>query len=240
MLSAPNGLSWVDAGVWFAAIVVVSFAVSWVATDVARMRQAPYIALLTVVTGALAGGYLVWTGTDPWTALVHNAGWGILAGVVVIVPLVRGIARLPATTPLSRRRSVKAWAWEGVVYGIAEGALLSALPALVVWQAADAAGWVGGWMSQVGVGALALAASVVVIVTHHLGYWDVRNRQMLTAIAACGALTVAYLATGSVLAPVVGHALLHVAAIVHGVPLPPHERPSTAAAVQPERHTVPV
>ena len=60
MPSAPNGLSWVDAGVWFAAIVVVSFAVSWLATDVARMRQAPYIALLTVVTGVLAGGYLVY------------------------------------------------------------------------------------------------------------------------------------------------------------------------------------
>jgi uncharacterized membrane protein len=240
MLSAPSGLSWLDAGLWFAAIVLTGFAVSWLATDVGKMRQGPYIALLTVVTGALAGGYLAWTGTDPWITLLHNAGWGILAGVAVIMPVVRGLARLPATTPLARRRSATAWAWEGMVYGFAEGALLSALPALVVWQAADAAGWVTGRASQVAVGALALTGSVVVIVIHHLGYWDFRNRRMLTAVLACGLLTVAYLLTGSVLAPLLGHALLHVAAIVHGVALPPHERPGTAFPAEQARQAAPV
>jgi hypothetical protein len=61
-----------------------------------------------------------------------------------------------------------------------------------------------------------------VIAVHHFGYWDYRSRQVLPVMAGCGLLTIAFLVTGSVLAPVIGHIAMHVAGLWNGVELPPH------------------
>jgi hypothetical protein len=70
----------------------------------------------------------------------------------------------------------------------------------------------------------------VVIVVHHLGYAEYRNRQLVPISAGCGLLTVGYLVTASVIAPMLGHVLMHTVAILHGTELPPLTRPVTAPA----------
>ena len=101
--------------------------------------------------------------------------------------------------------------WEGLLYGAAEGMLLSVLPVLSAWQSFYLLGWTDTTAGAIGSGMLALVASVlVVIVVHHLGYREFRGRrEIVMPILGCGVLSVAYLLTRSPIAPVGGHFLLH-------------------------------
>jgi hypothetical protein len=69
-----------------------------------------------------------------------------------------------------------------VVYGTAEGLLLSVLP-VVTWQLLAALDWTDGWLA-VAAGATALAASVAVIVAYHLGYREYRGPAMRSSVVA--------------------------------------------------------
>lgn len=220
-------ISWTSALVWLAVTAAAGFLVSWLATDVRETAHRPYIALLTTVTLVLAGAYVTSTGVAVTDLVAHHAGWGVLGGVLVAVPVSFGIVRMPEhRIPVARGRRADTVGWEGVVYGTAEGVLLSALPALIVWNTADTAGWTAGWGGQMAAGVVALGASLVVIAVHHFGYWDYRSRQVLPVMTGCGLLTIAFLATGSVLAPVIGHIAMHVAGVWNGVELPPHRHPT--------------
>ena len=208
---------------WLLAIIVASFLVSWLFATRWRVRRDPYIAVLGVVTFGLAAGYLLWAGIDFGEVL--SSAWvpGLAAGAIAGAITALAMTRMPATLHRHGADEGIAFAWEGLVYGVTEGVLLSALPAFVAWQMVHALGWTGA-AGDVGVWLVALLASAVVIVVHHLGYWEYRNRSLVPIVIACGLLTVAFLLTGSVLAPVVGHVIMHSAAIAHGTELPPHPR----------------
>ena len=95
-------------------------------------------------------------------------------------------------------------------------------------------GWDSGW-SLVAAAMFAVAATIVVIVVHHLGYPDFRHNRvkMGQAVLGCGVLSLAYLLTASVIAPILGHAALHVAVTRFGMELPPHEGTNQAAVESP-------
>jgi hypothetical protein len=232
MFAVPGGVTWTEATVWLIAILGAGFLVSWLATDVLHVRRGPYILLLTAVTVSLTGSYFIWADLDLVEILQHHLWWGVLGGLIVAIPVGRGITMLPATVPEARRRSAWLLTWEGVVYGICEGVLLSALPAMVVWHAAQTSGWTDPWFSALASGALAMLASAAMITVHHLGYSDFRGRQLVPTVFGCSLLTLSFLLTGSLLAPVIGHVLMHVSGLRHGVELPPHE----SAAVTPDEH----
>jgi hypothetical protein len=218
MLNASGTTTWTEAGVLLALLVVAGFLVSWIATDLGHMARRPYIALLALVAGGMTAAIALSGDVSVTDAVTHNWQRGLVGGVGTGLVLGFGMRKMPATLRRSGRALHTAEAWEGVVYGIAEGLLLSGLPVWIAWQAAVDSGWVdvAGWGA-------ALSASAVMIAIHHFGYWDFRGPQVVPALAACLLLSAAYLMTGSVLAPVVGHVVLHLAAIVKGVALPPHD-----------------
>ncbi len=75
----------------------------------------------------------------------------------------------------------------------------------------------------IGSGALAIAASVVVIWIHHIGYLEFRHtRRFVIPIVGCGVLSLACMLTFSRIAPVAGHFLLHAGMETRGVPMPPY------------------
>ena len=63
------------------------------------------------------------------------------------------------------------------------------------------------------------------ILVHHLGYAEFRTPaarpKLAGALFSCGMQALAYLITGSVLAPVIAHIILHVQLTMHGAELPP-------------------
>jgi hypothetical protein len=219
--------AWPQALAAFAVVALVAFLITWIVTDLLHVRRTPYVGILAVVVAALAAGYLAWSGTSARDLVVDGWPWGILAGLVVgfgLRPLVR---RLPATEAVARRPSPARYAWEGLVYGSAEGLLLSTLPVLAVWQTMADAGWSRGTGRVAATGALAVAGALVVILVHHLGYAEFRvpsaRRELAGALFACGLQAAAFAITGNVLAPVVAHVILHAQLLGGHVQMPPED-----------------
>jgi hypothetical protein len=142
-----------------------------------------------------------------------------VAGTLLTIVLNR--ERIPGLKPHDITASTIAW--DGIVYGAAEGLLLSVLPVLVTWQMLASNGWESGWRS-IAAAVIAVAVSVITIIVHHLGYPDFRTTglKMRQAVLGCGLLSVAFLLTASVIAPAAAHAILHVVAVRKGMELPPH------------------
>jgi hypothetical protein len=157
------------------------------------------------------------------------------------------LARLSRRQPRGPRsrgwRLATTLAWEGVVYGITEGLLLSVLPVLVTCQAFAAHGWTSGIGRPLVAGTAAMGASLAVIVVHHLGYRGFHTRAALVPVmVGCGLLSLAYLLTATPLAAVGGHIILHTALTLRGTEMPPyatrgahvvplgHQRPAATTA----------
>jgi hypothetical protein len=223
MPTAAISISWLGALGWLAAIAAASFLVAWVLTGLLGVRRTPYIAALALVTGGLTVGYLAWSDTGLASFATNRWAWG-LAGAVVVGAL---LARLSRHQPSGRRsqgwRLVATLAWEGVVYGMTEGLLLSVLPVLVTWQGFAAHGWTIGPGRALVAGTVAMGASLAVIIIHHLGYRGFHTRAALGPVmVGCGLLSLAYLLTASPLAAVGGHIVLHTALNLRGTEMPPY------------------
>jgi hypothetical protein len=102
----------------------------------------------------------------------------------------------------------------------------------MTWQSLSALGWTHSWIGVVCSGTLALIASVLVIMVHHLGYREFRGPAVVGAAITCGILSVAYLLTMNPLAAVGGHIIAHSGVILRARELPPpqEERVQTVAS----------
>ena len=212
-------------------IAITAFLVSWLCTDVLHLRRAAYLAVLMAVTGALTYGYLAWSGTDALAFISTHWGWGVLgavlSGALAVRAILAGASRRGIPRPVRRSpwKMTGGLLWEGLLYGAAEGMLLSALPVLAAWQTFHSAGWTNSTLGAVGSGVLAIGASAVVIWVHHLGYREFRGTgEIALPILGCGVLSIAYLLTRSPIAPMGGHVLMHAGMEIRGVPMPPYSR----------------
>jgi hypothetical protein len=229
MFDLPTGLDTTGSLLWLLAIAAAGFAVAWLLTDRLAMRRAPYVGVLAAVTAGLAAGYLAWSelGADFWT---NRWGGGVLAAVLSGLVLAAALRRVSAPREdAAASFTAPRLLWESGVYGLAEGMLLSVLPVLVTWQALSAAGWSQGWRG-LAAGIAAVLASIVVIVTHHLGYHGYRGRRLVQPIVGCVLLSIVFLLTGSPIAAMGGHVVLHAAMLRQGVEMPPHAALTSAGA----------
>lgn len=243
MPTAATSISWLGALGWLTAIAAASFLVTWVLTSRLGVPRTPYIGALTLLTGGLTWGYLAWSDTSLASFATNRWGWG-LVGAAVAGALLARLSRHQPRGPRSQGwRLTATLAWEGVVYGSAEGLLLSVLPVLVTWQAFAAHGWTSGIGGPLVAGIVAMGASLAVIVIHHLGYRGFHDHAALAPVmVGCGLLSLAYLLTASPLAAVGGHIVLHTALNLRGTEMPPyatggahivplgHQRPTTKTA----------
>src|SRR5512142_344127 len=150
--------------VWSQIIWLLAIALTWVFTDLFLLSQTAFIGVLAVVTGVLLTGYLSWSHTDWVTFLSNQWLWGlvgaIIVGLLLIVMLTRGSrsqAQMFASAPRPKGlRLVGALLWEGLVYGMAGGLLLSVLPGLITWQAWSSLHWSQSWYGIILSGIIAL------------------------------------------------------------------------------------
>ena len=221
MLDPVIHVSW-SAGLSFLIdLGAAAFLVAWAFSDLRPIKRVFYIPILALLTGALVAKYLVWSkiGALFWT---NQWGYGLIGAAVAagLLTVLLNRQHVPNVNP--QPISAQTIGWDGLVYGAAEGLLLSVLPVIVTWQMLSSHGWTTEWRS-VASGFLSIVASIVVVVAHHLGYPEFRGPKMAQAVLGCGILSIAYLLTGSVVAPMLAHAVLHTVAVRNGMELPPHE-----------------
>ena len=225
---------WWGSLLWLVALAASSFGIAWLSGTRLHIRKGPYIPLLLVMTAGFSVAYAMWLGVGLTTLIGNRWGWGLGVGALIGGLLIVPARRRPVDHPLSGDERMAALAWEGVVYGVAEGVLLSALPAFMAWQTVHALGWAGtvGDVAQWG---LPLLATATVVIVHHLGYWNYRNRILIPVTVALTVLGAGFLVTGSWLTPAVAHIVLHGVLVLRGSEMPPQDRPLHVAPVDSSR-----
>jgi len=176
----------------------------------------------------IAGGFLVFYFTRQPISLQRLLGrwpYGLIAAAATSAFLTRHIQGQPASAVPEGTQLVVALVWIGLIYGVIDGLLLNVMPVLAVR---------GAWFGETPFspkerlirGFLALAASVFVTTAYHLGYTEFHGPVVLSVIIGNALITSTYLLTGSPLAAVATHVVMHMAAVLHGMEttlqLPPH------------------
>jgi hypothetical protein len=109
------------------------------------------------------------------------------------------------------------------VYGLLDALLLNVLPVMVLERPTGnpPSRWV-----RLRFATTALAASMLVTGVYHLGYREFRGPRLAQPLIGNAVLTAGYLLSGNVATPLIGHVIMHGAAVLHGMEttsqLPPH------------------
>ena len=210
---------------WLAAGLLVAFTIPFVFADLLGMPRDLYLAVYVAGVTALFGTWLR-TRPHPRAVLLRRWPWGIALGLVAAGVLALMVLRSEdATARPGGLELGAALLWRGVVYGAADGVLLSVFPILVTVAAFG--GLHGRTRRKALALAAALAASIAFTAVYHAGYSDFRSGKIRKPIAGDVVWSAPTLATMSPLGAPVAHIGLHVSAVLHSYDtktfLPPHD-----------------
>jgi hypothetical protein len=159
--------------------------------------------------------------------LAENWVWGIIAGVIIGAFLVNNVRSQPSSRGSTGGDLALNIAWLGLAYGIIDALFLNVMPVLAVWTGFPQLGWADSWPRKIGMGILALCASLLVTLTYHVGYKEFRNKSVGLVLVGNTLITLAYLLSTNPLGAILSHTAMHVAAVIQGpettIQLPPHK-----------------
>ena len=211
---------------WLAGGLVLAFAIPYLFTDLLEINRDLYYGVYAVLVFRFFALWLRRAVDDPGALLRRN--WRLLG--VLFAGAMSAIAFTEkATSHPHGLDFAAAIVWRGVVYGAADGVLLSVFPILAVFAAfSSRALRERGKRAVAGIGALALAASLLFTAVYHLGYSDFRGEKLRKPLAGDVIWSAPTLATLSPIGAPLAHIGLHVSAVVHAYDtdtfLPPHSK----------------
>lgn len=216
---------WISLG-WVLAAGLLGFAISAVFSGWLRLSRHLFLIPYFALSGILLYGFVRWSQIDPVALFVQNWYWGLLAGTIVGLFLIRNVRSQPASARSTGAGLLADVLWVGLGYGAMDALLLNIMPVVAVWHGFSTVGWTVNWPGKIAVGALALLASLLVTLLYHLGYPEFRNRKVALVLVGNALITLAYLVSTNPLGAVVSHVVMHVAAVYRGpetmIQLPPH------------------
>jgi hypothetical protein len=212
---------------WLAAGVVLSFLVPFVLADQVGLPSDVYYGIYAVFVVAL---FLAWAhDTGQSVREMVSRRWRLAVALGIAFAAISALIAVRAEDGGSHPGGLEfaaALVWRGVVYGAADGLLLSAFPILVVFAALAHTRLRGRRFGVVAVGAIALAASLVMTATYHAGYEDFRSEKIRKPLSGDIVWSVPTLVTVNPIGAPMAHAGLHVSAVAHNYEsdllLPPH------------------
>lgn len=215
---------------WLGGGLVLAFALPYLLTDLLTINRDLYYGVYAVVVFRFFAGWLKRAVDDPRALLTRNRRLGALLGVAFAGATAAIAFGEKATAHPHGVRFAAAIVWRGVVYGAADGVLLSVFPILAVVAAFSSRPLrERSKRALAGIGALALAVSLLFTAVYHLGYPDFRGEKLRKPLAGDAIWSAPTLVTLSPIGAPLAHIGLHVGAVVHAYEtdtfLPPHEKP---------------
>ena len=210
---------------WVLGAALLGFISSVLLGSILGLPRDVFVGIHAAIVASFSIVFLRIERIDPRVQLRRRWLGGLIVGLLAGALLARTVLLQPASP--SPRGAGLAWAllWDGGLYGMVDAILLSVFPVLAVYGARPAeelrnpaARW--RW------GLTALLASLFITAASHLGFAEYRGLELLAPLIGNAVVTLSYLASGSPVAALLSHAVMHSTAVIHGmattVQLPPH------------------
>jgi hypothetical protein len=211
---------------WVCAASILGFAISAVFAGELRFSRHRFLIPYVTIVSIFLYSFVVLNKVDVIAVLTENWAWGVLAGLIVSIFLVRTVREQPASRQLTGSALGLDIAWAGLVYGIIDALFLNVMPVLVIWAGTSQFTWTTTIIGKFGVSVAGLFASLLVTLTYHLGYPEFRNKSVVLVLVGNTIITLAFLLSGNPLGSIISHTAMHVAAVLQGpettIQLPPH------------------
>jgi hypothetical protein len=214
--------------VWLAGGYLVAFAVPFLFADVLELNRDLFYGLYAASVALLMMGWARSTGYDLMAAARKRWVPALVLGVAVAGVLALMVLRTEdATSRPGGLELVGAVLWRGVVYGVADGLLLSVFPILAVFAAFAGSRLSTRFAGKLVVGFVALAASLAMTAVYHAGYSEFRSDKVLKPLTGDVVWSAPTLLTLNPIGSPIAHASLHTSAVLHTYDtdtfLPPHK-----------------
>ena len=224
---AAHPESWATQLRWYAAAVLVGFAVPFVGSSVLELHHDVYLGVYFVVVLALLTAYVVATGLDVRATVRRQWKLGVVLGLVFGFALVRNVLSEDATPRPDSAYFVFELMWRGGIYGAVDALLLTVLPCLVVYRALG--GRLATWRRRIAYFAASLALVVTITAVYHLGYEQYRHDGVGAPETGNTLISMPMLLSTNPVGSIADHMAMHISAVAHTyeteVRLPP---PATA------------
>jgi hypothetical protein len=207
--------------------MALAFLVPFTMADQLGLQRDIYLVVYTTAVLAL---FLAWahdTGQSVSKMLARR--WPLAVGLGFVFAALGGVIASRAEDGSPHPGGIEfvgALLWRGIVYGAADGLLLSAFPILLVFAVFEKSRLrrrVGG---VIAVGAIAMAASLAMTAVYHAGYSDFRGSKLSKPVTGDLVWSVPTLATLNPVGAPIAHVGVHITAVVHNYDtelfLPPH------------------
>jgi hypothetical protein len=212
---------------WLAGAAAGAFLVPFILADQLGLQRDIYYAVYVTAVVCL---FVAWARDthQPLRAMFARR-WRLAVGLGVVFAAISAFIAIGAENSSPHPGGIEFVAvlfWRGVVYGAADGLLLSTFPILLVFAAlrnSTVRRRAGG---LVAVGAVAMVASLAMTAVYHAGYSDFRSDKLRKPMTGDLIWSVPTLATLNPIGAPIAHVGLHVGAVVHNSDtdlfLPPH------------------
>lgn len=212
---------------WLVGGMAVSFLVPFIVADQLGVQRDLYYA---VYVAAVVGLFVAWArDTRQPLREMFSRHWrlaGVLGVAFAAISAFIATRAENGTTHPGGIEFIAALGWRGIVYGAADGLLLSAFPILLVFAALRDSRLRRRAGGIVAVGAVAMIASLAMTAVYHAGYSDFRSDKLRKPMTGDLVWSVPTLATLNPIGAPMAHVGLHVGAVVHNYDtdlfLPPH------------------
>jgi hypothetical protein len=154
---------------WLGGGFLIAFGLSYLLTDVLAINRDLFYGVYALAVIGLFAAWARATSYDLLAAVrrrwVWAVGLGVLTGALLAVMVIRTGAGTPRPDGIALLAAV---GWRGIVYGAADGLLLSAFPILVVFAALVRSRVNDGRRGTFVIGAAALTASLLMTGVEHV------------------------------------------------------------------------
>lgn len=220
--SLPGQLTWYVAG------AIIAFLLPFVFSSMLDLDNDLYYAVYFTGAAVFLATYASITGLDVRDLFKRNWRWSLGLGVITAAFLVSGVLQREDSTPRPDGLYFAfTIAWRGILYGVIDALVLTAFPVAVAYTLFSAR--LDTLVRRAGFAVLALALSLVITATYHLGYEQFRDDGVGGPETGNAIISIPAILTANPVGSVVAHASMHVAADVHAYETDLYLPPETTA-----------
>ncbi len=178
---------------WVVGAGVLGFVITELFVSVMKLSRNKFLIPYVLFVSIFLYAFITLNQIDLAAILAKNLLWGILAGLLTSIILVRHVRSQPRSRKPGDQSLAFDLGWAGLIYGFIDGAFLNVMPVIAMYVATSGFSWATTIFGRIAVGAIGLAASLLVALLYHLGYPEFRTKKVRFVFLGNSVITLAYI-----------------------------------------------